>query len=659
MLSNMQFTSMFAPTVSIPVDAEIIFVADLFESDYVGGAELTSEAIIEASPYKVFKLRSRDVSIQTIKEGLEKHWIFGNFTELRPELVPNIVANLKYSIIEYDYKYCNFRSSEKHQTATGLPCNCHNEPIGKHVSAFMQGSRSLWWMSEAQKQRYVKLFPFLAEKPNFVLSSVFSEKSLNAFKSLANNQQRENKWIVLGSQSWIKGADDAIAWCQSNNLPYEVVWNVPYDDILKMLAKAEGFVYLPKGGDTCPRMTIEAKLLGCKLQLNDNVQQKDEEWFATDDLNSIYDYLRSSKSMFWNVIKGIIDYKPSISGYVTTYNCVQQEYPFIQCIKSLQAFCEEICVVDGGSQDGTLEELVKLARPEAAECVDDCVERLRTGREEFVGNGIRIKVVKRNWMSPRFAVFDGMQKAEARAMCTGDFCWQMDSDEIVHENDAKKIIKLCDQLPPNIDLISLPVIEFWGSNKKVRVDINPWKWRLSRNRPFITHGIPKELRRYDENNELYAAPGTDGCDVIHSETGNPIEHLSFYTQQAHEFRIRALQGDAMALQRYEKWFNEMIEHLPGVYHYSWYNISRKIRLYRNYWQNHWNSLTNSNVEDIPENNMMFDMSWKNVTDEMIEARAKEFAEKLGGWIFHRKVDFSQPTPYMKISTLEPGIMLNV
>ena len=31
------------------------------------------------------------------------------------------------------------------------------------------------------------------------------------------------------------------------------------------------------------------------------------------------------------------------------------------------------------------------------------------------------------------------QKAEARKRCVGEFCWQQDSDEVVHENDYDKI----------------------------------------------------------------------------------------------------------------------------------------------------------------------------------------------------------------------------
>jgi hypothetical protein len=49
-------------------------------------------------------------------------------------------------------------------------------------------------------------------------------------------------------------------------------------------------------------MVIEAKLLGCKLILNENVQHKDEPWFATENLEEIFQYLSDAPSRFWNAV---------------------------------------------------------------------------------------------------------------------------------------------------------------------------------------------------------------------------------------------------------------------------------------------------------------------------------------------------------------------
>lgn len=621
----------------IPENAQIVLVADLFAEDYVGGAELTTQALIESSPFKIFKIKSNFVTLDLLKQGVDKFWIFGNFSRLNAELIPSIVANLKYSILEYDYKYCKYRSPEKHQFETGTVCDCESQLNGKIVSSFYYGAKSLYWMSESQKDHYTNLFPFLLEKDNIVLSSVFDLQTLGLMKMLRSKiPQTERKgWVVLGSSSWVKGFEQAKKWCEENSKSFEVVWNLPYKEVIAKLAASEGFVYLPAGKDTCPRMVIEAKLLGCKLHLNENVQHKNEEWFATDDLDSINDYLISSRQLFWNSIGKIMDFKPMISGYTTTYNAKKQLYPYVESIKSMLGFCHEVCVVDGGSTDGTWENLISMSESDSR---------------------IKVKQIQRDWGNPRHAVYDGMQKAEARAMCTGDFCWQMDSDEIVHEEDYDKIIVLCQGFPKDIDLISLPVVEYWGGPDKVRVDIQPWKWRLSRNKKNITHGIPVELRTIDSDGNQMAKEGTDGCDMIDSATGQRIPHVSFYNQEIESVRRSALQGSAEHLLQYQDWFNQVVSSIPSVFHYSWYDLPRKIKLYRDYWQNHWNGLWGKDTSDSAQNNMMFDCPWSQVTDEMISERARLLAEKTGGWIWHRKWDGLTSTPHMAVFKGQPQIM---
>jgi hypothetical protein len=285
----------------VSADAEIIFVADMFVEDYVGGAELTTQALIDSSPFNVQKIKSRDVTMSLLEDGVEKYWIFGNYSSLDINLIPSIVGNLDYSVLEYDYKYCKWRSPEKCTSIEQVPCTCETSEKGKMISAFMYGAKSIWWMSEKQQEHYSLLFPFLQEKENVVLSSVFDEEFFRTVKDLKNKQHDNidrDTWLVLGSQSWVKGFEEAREWCISNDKKYEVVWDMPYDVVLQKLSIAEGFVYLPRGGDTCPRMVIEAKLLGCKLHLNEYVQHKDEVWFNSDDIYDTEAYLYAARRDF-------------------------------------------------------------------------------------------------------------------------------------------------------------------------------------------------------------------------------------------------------------------------------------------------------------------------------------------------------------------------
>ena len=621
----------------IPRDCEVVFVADMFVENYVGGAELTSEALIGSSPLRVLKVHASRVDMKTLESGHDKFWIFGNFSSLNVDLVPTIIANLKYAILEYDYKFCRYRSPEKHHSETGLPCDCKDHTHGKLISAFYYGAKSLWWMSEGQQQIYLKTFPFLQNVHNVVLSSVFDEKFFSDVKILNSEEKERKGWIVLGSNSWIKGFDLAEQWCKDAGKDYEVVWNLPYRELLERLSRAEGFVYLPRGFDTCPRMVIEAKMLGCKLHLNDFVQHKDEEWFASEDPLDIESYLYAARERFWNAIKNDMSYTPKISGYTTTHNCATRGYPFVESITSLLGFCDEVVVVDAGSDDSTVEKLREISAADSR---------------------LKVFVLPVDWNSKTFAYeSDGVLKARARALCTGDICWQQDVDEVVHEDDYDKIRSLARSMPPQVDLVGLPVTEFWGSRGKVRIDVNPWKWRISRNKSHITHGIPGSLRRHDDDGDLYALPGTDGCDYINNGTLEPVQFVTFVSIESEGARAAVLQDpDHPVRQQYQDWFNSVIDTIPGVYHYSWFDIRRKMENYRDHWSRFWCSLYNKAYEDTPENNVFTDKRWADITSDDIAKVADEIEEKTGGWIFHSRVDLSRATPHIEIKKSHPAVM---
>jgi len=92
--------------------------------------------------------------------------------------------------------------------------------------------------------------------------------------------------------------------------------------------------------------------------------------------------------------------------------------------------------------------------------------------------------------------------------------------------------------------------------------------------------------------------------------------------------------------------------MPFVYHYSWSDIARKIRTYKGYWQQHWESLYNVKQEDTAENNMFFDKPWVEVSDEEITVMASRLEAELGGHVFHSKVDWNHPNPHLEITINE-------
>ena len=138
------------------------------------------------------------------------------------------------------------------------------------ISAFFYGAHSLFWMSDKQRERYEKYFPFIGRKNSILLSSIFSPDFFKFVSDNVDNKKSET-YLIVGSESWIKGVEDSVSYCEENNLEYEVVSGLSHNDLLKKMSHSKGMVFLPRGGDTCPRTVIEAKLLGCELIINDNV----------------------------------------------------------------------------------------------------------------------------------------------------------------------------------------------------------------------------------------------------------------------------------------------------------------------------------------------------------------------------------------------------
>ncbi len=614
-------------------ESDVVFVADMFREDYSGGGELTTDALLQTTPYKTHCLKSSDLNLDLIQQGVQKTWIFFNFRRMDHNLIPAVIQNLYYHVVEYDYKFCNYRSLDLCLREAEKTCDCHEQQIGKIISTFYTGANHLFFMSKDQKKVYLERFPFLDDNSS-VLSSVFDLDDLRQIENLRNSRESDNgKWAIVDGNSWIKGVKETTELLDKENKEYDILANLSYSDLLRKLSEYKGLAAHPLGHDTCPRLVIEAKLLGLDLHVNEKIQHLSESWFNKS-VDEIESYLLEGHNRFWGKIKEHVERLPTVSGYTQAYNVMESAYPWRESISSLLGFCDEVVVLDGGSDDGTFEALKIWA-----------VEEPR----------LVIKQLKRDWNDKRFALFNGQQKAAARTLCTKEWCWQVDIDEVVHEADYEKVKILLRQIPKPVKMISLPVVEYWGGSEKVRVDINPWKWRLSKNDPHITHDVNAAHRRYDEDGYLFSM-GSDGDDYVHTDNYQIIPDTNFYTPQLHQVRVAALEGNNQALEAYENHMNIVVRELPGVHHYSWFDLKRKVLSYKNFWSKHWASLYNKTIEDTAENNKFFDKPWSEVTDEEIEEIVVKMKSLMGGWIFHDRINFEKPTPWMKIEKGHPKIM---
>ena len=281
---------------------EYVFVSDLFHQQYVGGAELSLKTLIESTPGSATLSNSSMVDKEFVDFYKESKWIFGNIADLRPDIIRYIIDNeIEYTFVEFDYKLCKHRNPILYNYMEGEACDYADTEHGKLIQEFINKSQSTFFMSEKQREIYEAELPDTGDANTHILSSLFDDNffsRINLLNEKYKSHPRDDKWIVLGSNSWVKGALESENWCKENNVEHEVIFGMEYDQFLKRLAQSRGLVALPAGYDTCPRLAIEAKLLGCELQTNEYVQHRDEEWFNKPN-PEIIKYLKTRKDYFW------------------------------------------------------------------------------------------------------------------------------------------------------------------------------------------------------------------------------------------------------------------------------------------------------------------------------------------------------------------------
>lgn len=309
-----------------------IFVSDVFVDKYVGGAELSTEGLIEFSDCPILKIEADKVTPEIMDSLSHYHWVFTNTSYMDKPCYIKAIKSLNYSVVEYDYKFCSLRSIEKHTSMEGK-CSCENSSFGKLFSVFLAKAKSSFFMSSKQRDKYFDRFPFLRKENTHVLSSIFSPDVLQQIDNLNNNLEKtEEEYLIVQSSSWVKGVEQTIEHAKNNDIKHKIVGGLKYGDLLAELRKHKGLIFMPAGSDTCPRLVIEAALLGCDVIVNENVQHTEEDWWVNKDRETMVEYLSGRAEYFWEEV-----YRSSPSNSLIPKKSESQDQKYIFIVPAYNA----------------------------------------------------------------------------------------------------------------------------------------------------------------------------------------------------------------------------------------------------------------------------------------------------------------------------------
>lgn len=254
---------------------KIIFVADFFEDQIVGGAEKNDANLINYFKNKNLleqKINSQNITTEFL-ESKKDYCVFivSNFSLLSVESKRYLADYCKYIIYEHDYKFCKTRNPIFYKDFL-VPIE-YLTNINFYKNAIRVVTLSKLHYDIFQRN----LKGIILEN---IKCSLFSEESLDFLSSLIHKEKKEEYGIIDYKNS-LKNTNLCIDYAKKNNLNFSLFSDNDYYCFLNKMADYKKLILMPGHPEPTPRTAVEAKILGIKIVANKNlIGVSHEEWWS-------------------------------------------------------------------------------------------------------------------------------------------------------------------------------------------------------------------------------------------------------------------------------------------------------------------------------------------------------------------------------------------
>jgi len=234
---------------------KIIFIADFFKKDLLGGAESNDAVLIQyllSEGYQVDNIKCTEFTDNLLNK--KNIFIVSNFTSLSETNKAKLI-NEEYIIYEHDHKYLKSRDPSIYADFIAPPTQVINQK-------FYRNAKAVVVLSSICKKVIEKNLHI--DNVYNIGCSLWSDEKLDFISALID-QKKNEKFAIIRSVNPIKNTELAINYCEKNNVKYDVIGPCSENELLTKLARYKGLVFFPKVLETFSRISIEAKLLNCKL----------------------------------------------------------------------------------------------------------------------------------------------------------------------------------------------------------------------------------------------------------------------------------------------------------------------------------------------------------------------------------------------------------
>tara|TARA_R110001592_G_scaffold338511_1_gene625602 strand:+ start:369 stop:1931 length:1563 start_codon:yes stop_codon:yes gene_type:complete len=256
----------------------IVFIADFFKEDLLGGAEANDSVLIS-------RLTEKNIAVEKINcDNLRDEdiitndvFIISNFINMS-ERHKNMIMIKKYIIYEHDHKYLKSRNPSV------FPM--FDIPQSELINVqFYKKAHKVVVLSEICKTILEKSL-----KTKNVVNigcSLWSNEKLDFIESIVNTRKTKEN-MIIDSPNPVKGTRSAISYCTNTKLDYDLIGQSPEKELLRQMSKYKTFIFVPQVLETLSRIVVEAKMLGCNIMtVNRLIGASYEPWFSKNGIELI------------------------------------------------------------------------------------------------------------------------------------------------------------------------------------------------------------------------------------------------------------------------------------------------------------------------------------------------------------------------------------
>mgnify|MGYP001160026433 CR=1 FL=1 len=250
---------------------KIIFIADYFTNQVLGGGELNNEELIRilhSKNHQIEQINSPLVTPAFIEANKDSHFIVANFVNL-PQATLHALYDKKYLIYEHDHKYLITRDPSVYENYKAPPEAIINKEFYHNARAVLCQSR--FHLEIVYKNLKINNLINLS-------GNLWSNHSLDLIEKLSQ-VPKNHTCAILNSNIPHKNTREAVMYCEHTKKAFNLIASKNYADFLKQMSTNDTFVFFPKTPETLSRVIVEARMMGLSVVTNKSVGATREEWY--------------------------------------------------------------------------------------------------------------------------------------------------------------------------------------------------------------------------------------------------------------------------------------------------------------------------------------------------------------------------------------------